>query len=307
MNNANTMEKIVSGVKNTTAYDRCASSQEFFDAMHPMGTDKTSRHGYHWFYGPQLQQFRTKPGLKILEIGAKEGRSAAGWTKYFDDATVDMMTYGGAKNDLTFERMECKLGDCSNVTRFEGDQSDTDFLDTVLKQRQGGWDIIIDDASHVPAHNIITFEHLWKNVRPGGLYVVEDIETSYYPKGRVYGYDFEAGMLAPSEQNVMIRFQKYADVMNRGYFPAKVKDFSLFEGDHLIEEVGYSRNIIYVRKAAICSIANKTSLDYPQGPASLPGKETITASVEEAKKIFMEGTKYLEQWYTAPSFKRGKE
>lgn len=281
-----------------------------------------------------MQRFRTKPDLKILEIGAKEGRSTAGWTKYFSDASVDVITYGGAKNNLAFNRIECKLGDCSKVTRFEGDQSDTDFLDSVLKQRQSGWDIIIDDASvseglmvskilricnhlislfwvfaffqHVPAHNIITFEHLWKNVRPGGLYVVEDIETSYYPKGEVYGYNFEAGMLAPSEQNAMIRFQKYADVMNRGYFPANVKDFSLLEGDHLIEEVGYSRNIIYVQKAASCSIANRTSLDYPQGPVPLPGKETITESVEEAKKLFMKGTKYLENWYTAPSVRKGK-
>lgn len=41
--NNNSVEKIiVPSVKETMKYDRCDSSQDFFDVMHPMGTDKTS-------------------------------------------------------------------------------------------------------------------------------------------------------------------------------------------------------------------------------------------------------------------------
>ena len=131
----------------TSTIDRCSGAQEFFDVMNTTGTDKISRHGYHWFYGPHFSQYKSKRGLNVLEIGAKEGRSAAGWTKYFDDSKIDMITYGGANNDLNFTQKECELGDCSKVELFEGDQSDTDFLDTVLEKRKDGWDIIIDDAS----------------------------------------------------------------------------------------------------------------------------------------------------------------
>lgn len=298
------------------ANDRCSSARKFYDAFEPMKTDKIFRHGYHWFYGPKFSEYKSKPGLRILEIGARSGNSAAGWTKYFDDAYVDMMTYGGAENDLTWEPLECKLGDCSKIERFEGDQSDTDFLDTVMKQRSDGWDIIVDDASHVPAHNIITFEHLWKNLKPGGLYVIEDVETSYYTEGEVYKYKFEAGMLAPPQQNVLKRFQQYADVINRGYFPKDVSDYSLFEGDHDIEEIGYARNIVYIRKANsccqfgesdvvnCCQIDGNDVLNYPKEPANLPGKSSISASVIAAKKMFEEGSKYLDQWRTAPSFQK---
>ena len=115
--------------------------------MHPMGTDKTSIHGYQWFYGPTFAPYRHLANLRVLEIGAREGRSVAGWTKYFSNVQVDIVTYGGKDDNFQFTRMECELGDCSKVERFYGDQSDTDFLESIITKRPDGWDIIIDDAS----------------------------------------------------------------------------------------------------------------------------------------------------------------
>jgi len=54
---------------------------------------------------------------------------------------------------------------------------------------RGPWDIIIDDGSHVPYHQVFSFFSLWKAVVPGGLYVIEDLETNYWEPGRkVYGH-----------------------------------------------------------------------------------------------------------------------
>lgn len=39
--------------------------------------------------------------------------------------------------------------------------------------RAGGFDMIVDDGSHIPDQQIISLEHLWKAVRPGGVYVIE--------------------------------------------------------------------------------------------------------------------------------------
>ena len=129
---------------------RCQHVQNFQSVMHPMGTDKTSIHGYQWFYGPAFAPYRHLANLRVLEIGAREGRSVAGWTNYFANVQVDIMTYGGKEDNLQFTRMECELGDCSKVERFYGDQSDTDFLESVITKRPDGWDIIIDDASVSP-------------------------------------------------------------------------------------------------------------------------------------------------------------
>ena len=58
---------------------RCDDVRHFQNIIHPMGTDKTSIHGYQWFYGPAFAPYRFKPDLRILEVGAHEGRSVAGW------------------------------------------------------------------------------------------------------------------------------------------------------------------------------------------------------------------------------------
>ena len=146
---------------------------------------------------------------------------------------------------------------------------------------------------------------MWKHVKPGGVYVIEDVETSFYPKGKVYGYTYESGMMASREQNEMKRFQQYADVMNRGYFPSDVNNYSLLEGDDAIEEIGYSRNIVYIKKANECQVDGKTTVAYPVDPINLPGKETISASANETKRLFVEGSKYLDKRRTTPSYKKG--
>jgi len=88
---------------------------------------------------------------------------------------------------------------CDRLRIFVGDQSDVSFLQRVALEgagldldfmqknlgepvdwERGGWDIIIDDGSHVPRHQLITFTSLFPCVRPGGVYVIEDIESSYY-------------------------------------------------------------------------------------------------------------------------------
>ena len=212
-------------------------------------TDKTFRHGYHWLYGRWFQQYKFKENLAILEIGSRTGESAQAWTEYFGPNTyVDMITYGGKGDHLKFNNptVECKRGNtgededeegndagqCGHIHTFYCDQSDAEKLEKeVIAERPHGWDIVIDDGSHVPAHNIISFEVLWKNVRPGGIYVVEDIETSYYPKSNIYGYGYEAGILAPSPLNALSRFRQYADVINRGYIGPHGRMYSLFEGD----------------------------------------------------------------------------
>ena len=63
---------------------------------------------------------------------------------------------------------------------YYGDQSNTTFLSHFLERSGGNFDVIIDDGSHLPSHQVISFEALWKSVVPGGQYIVEDTETSYW-------------------------------------------------------------------------------------------------------------------------------
>ena len=62
----------------------------------------------------------------------------------------------------------------------QGDQGDAQFLNSMAREL-GPFDIIIDDGSHMSHHIIASLNALFPHVRPGGMYVVEDLATAYWP------------------------------------------------------------------------------------------------------------------------------
>ena len=75
-------------------------------------------------------------------------------------------------------------------------------------------------------------------VRPGGLYVVEDIETSWMNRGKIYGYDLSAGgMKKQPPGNAVEVFKNLVDVVNRKHFHRP--KYSIFDGDDLISAVEF--------------------------------------------------------------------
>ena len=79
------------------------------------------------------------------------------------------------------------------IRTYLGDQRDLPLLDRIASEcAPGGFDIIIDDASHIAAYTKISFWHLFDNhLRPGGLYVIEDWRVSYWeawPDGAKYNW-----------------------------------------------------------------------------------------------------------------------
>lgn len=113
--------------------------------------------------------------LNILEIGVADGRSLKMWKNYFVNSNI----YGIEKNPVVINKKlvaGCKI--------FIGDQSDINFLKKVCKKAIEGFDIIIDDGSHITAHQVKTFKYMFKKMNTGGIYVIEDLQTSYMVKYR---------------------------------------------------------------------------------------------------------------------------
>ncbi len=130
--------------------------------------------------------------ITLLELGIFRGESLLLWENYFSHGTivgVDIHTSGVAdKSPRIFE--------------FAGYQQDTDFLDTVARETAPeGFDIIIDDASHIGDISKITFWHLFENhLKPGGIYVIEDWRTGYWERwidGVRYKKAKESAMIRP--------------------------------------------------------------------------------------------------------------
>jgi hypothetical protein len=61
-----------------------------------------------------------------------------------------------------------------------GSQEDVVFLKSINNTR-GYFDIIIDDGGHRMHQQITSFTHLLSKMRSKGIYVIEDLHTSYMP------------------------------------------------------------------------------------------------------------------------------
>ena len=127
----------------------------------------------HYFdiYERHFDRFRTEP-IKILEIGVHGGGSLDMWRDYFHPKSqivgIDI-------------NPECKQHAHDNVNVHIGSQDDAEFLKKVADEYDG-FDIILDDGSHVNSHVIKTFDTLYQRVSTTGVYMVEDTHTSYWPE-----------------------------------------------------------------------------------------------------------------------------
>lgn len=108
--------------------------------------------------------------IKILEIGVSKGGSLEIWKKYFGK---DSIVYGIDVNP------ECAKLELDGVNIRIGSQSDPIFLKEVILE-MGNPDIIIDDGSHRGDHQEVSFTTLWPFLGEGGVYIVEDLSTSYW-------------------------------------------------------------------------------------------------------------------------------
>jgi hypothetical protein len=131
----------------------------------------SKNHLFYGIYERYFQSLRDKP-LIVLEVGVYEGESTRVFSEYFKNSrilAVDNQT-------LTDFR------DFPNISFHEFSQTDGERWASLLDEHApDGVDIIIDDASHVGFFSQITFCHLFSRLKPGGLYVVEDWGSGYFP------------------------------------------------------------------------------------------------------------------------------
>lgn len=127
----------------------------------------------HYFevYERHFSKYRNRE-VVILEIGVFQGGSLQMWKEYFGDKA---RIYGLDVNP------ECKKLEEENIRIFTGSQSDRNFLRN-LKKQIPRIDILIDDGGHTMTQQIVTFEELYDHVKDDGVYLCEDIHTSYWLK-----------------------------------------------------------------------------------------------------------------------------
>jgi cephalosporin hydroxylase len=135
-------------------------------------------------YQHHFAAYRNTP-VKFLEIGVFKGGSLELWRNYFG---MNAMIFG-----IDIEPACATYVTPPNQVRI-GSQDDAHFLRSVVDE-MGAPDIILDDGSHVARHQRASFETLFPLLKDGGLYVIEDLHTSYWPFPWEGGYRRKGTMI----------------------------------------------------------------------------------------------------------------
>lgn len=136
--------------------------------------ENTGRHISKWehyfdVYDRHFDKYRNQE-IVILEIGVAQGGSLQMWKHYFGDKAI---IYGIDIDPY------CKTFEEENVHILIGSQSDRKFLREV-RTTIPKVDILIDDGGHTMKQQIVTFEELFPHVKENGVYLCEDLHTSYW-------------------------------------------------------------------------------------------------------------------------------
>ena len=198
------------------------------------GTDKFIGHFYTPHYMTHLSKFKYKK-INLLEIGVggyedpdSGGHSLRMWKKYFPFGRIYSIDIHD-KSKLQENRIKI----------FKGSQIDINFLNRITNEI-GELDIIIDDGSHINEHVIKTFNILFPKIKDGGIYVIEDTQTSYWAE---FGGDSKD---LNNSKTMMNYFKSLTDSLNNQEFI--IKDYEQTYFDKKIISMHFYHNLIFIYK-----------------------------------------------------------
>lgn len=199
------------------------------------GSDKFGGHWYTPHYEHHFAPWRDRR-LRILEIGIGGyqapdlgGESLRMWKHYFTRGLV----YGLDIYDKSAVAQP-------RVRVLRGSQSDPEALARIVAEH-GPFDVIVDDGSHVNSDVLASFDALFPTLAPGGLYVVEDVQTSYWPGAGGSSDDLDRA------DTSMVAFKRLVDGLNhREMLGDRAENPS--PTDNTVVGVHFYHNLVFVQK-----------------------------------------------------------
>lgn len=214
------------------------SGGELARIVSEFGSDKWGSHWYAPHYQHHFEPLRRKK-ITLLEIGIggdedplAGGGSLRAWKSYFSRASI-----------VGIDIHDKKAHEAPRIRTYKGSQADAGFLKRVVEQI-GAPDVIIDDGSHINEHVITSFEVLFPLLRDGGIYVIEDMQTSYWP---TYGGGGKGSAKAPG-LTLMEFFKDMCDGLNHAEFLNPGYEPSYY--DRHVVSMHFYHNLLFIYKGS---------------------------------------------------------
>lgn len=169
------------------------------DICRKVGCAKIEHHSYIPVYEELFAPLRYREDIQLLEVGVDSGNSLRLWAEYFPSAYIFGIDI--TPSEIAHPRVK------TYTSPQEEPSVAWPFTDEQL-------DVIIDDAGHFPDHQRACQAHLWPKLKPGGLYIIEDLpdvrELLYW--GKMPGFrcvaNFRDGLGNFREDDVMVILRK---------------------------------------------------------------------------------------------------
>lgn len=157
-------------------------------------SDKSSEfHNYLELYDKEFSNIRNNEN-NILEIGILNGDSLNILSEYFYNSKI-----------YAIDIDDKKRYDNEKIKTYIGDQSDINFLNNF---DDNFFEVILDDGSHRMNHQQISLSILFKKLKSGGIYIIEDLHTSLYNYKETINYGKGLFGLNDNNDNNTIDFLK---------------------------------------------------------------------------------------------------
>lgn len=124
------------------------------------------------------------------------GASYYTWLEYLPNVDLYYIEYDA-------ECAQRWAANTTGATVFAGDQADVPFLKRFMAEAGLEFDVIVDDGGHRMDQQITSLYTLWKAVKPGGVYICEDLDTSY--RDDYGGNQHNEGYLTTMVRSVLAR------------------------------------------------------------------------------------------------------
>jgi len=175
-------------IKNKINIDLDNVNKDTLDELfHYYGSDKANilkktqnqGHGFSEFYTQHLKHLKQRK-IKILEIGSYAGASASAFVKYFPNSKVYCF-------DINISKF---IYYSKNIHVFGLNIKDQKKVEKILSKinlesNSNFFDVIIDDGSHYLSDILFSLKILFKYIKKGGIYVIEDFNhPNYYDHNR---------------------------------------------------------------------------------------------------------------------------
>ncbi len=217
----------------------------------------------HYFeiYDRHFSRFRGTD-VHIVEFGVYQGGSMQMWKEYFGPKAK---IYGVDINP------HCKQLEEDQVEILICDQEDRKSLRS-LAEKIPRIDILIDDGGHMMRQQIYTFEELFPHVDKNGVYLCEDMHTSYWPAWRG-GY---------KKRGTFVEYSKnFIDYIN-AWHSAQPDKLSVSEFTRSVHSLHYYDSILVIEKRPIEKPYDMKSGTLPPIPDYQAPKRTF---MERMKRI----------------------